>query len=277
MFKSIKIFSTRIDLVTMDEAKAQIFTWTKQKGKHYVVTPNVEFLMASRQDVEFRQILNQADLAIPDSARFGWASAMISERNLFKRLLLWPTFFFKDFPGRESLPVVTGVDLMQELCRESVIKSATIGLLGGQKGVALKLKECLGKKYPGIKIIFAEAGGKVSTEGDIVNESQDDNGNLSLRSKNNSTQSAMNYPLVDILFVAFGQVKQEKWIVKHRDQVPAKVFIGVGGAFDYLSGNVPRAPKWLQNLGLEWLFRLMIQPWRIKRFGALVKFVLLIP
>lgn len=255
MKNSLKIFSTRIDLVTMDEAVEMICDWTKQKTKHYVVTPNVEFLMAARHDPEFQKILNSADLAIPDSARFGWANTMINERNPVKRILLWPTFFTKDFPGRQSLPVVTGVDLMQELCQESVRKGVTIGLLGGQKGVALRLKDCLEKNYLGIKIVFAEAGGKVDESG----QGED-----------------IKIPPVDILLVAFGQVKQEKWIYKHMNRIPAKVFIGVGGAFDYLSGNVSRAPRRLQNLGLEWLFRLIIQPWRIKRFGALVKFVFLI-
>jgi len=154
MAKSLEIFSTRIDQVKMGEAVEQIFAWTKQDSKHYVVTPNVEFLMAARRDPQFRQILNNSDLAIPDSGRFGWAGTMINERNPIKRLLLWPTFFVKDFPGRQPFPLVTGVDLMQELCMESVTKGVTIGLLGGQKNVSLKLKECLEKSYPGIKIVF---------------------------------------------------------------------------------------------------------------------------
>src|SRR3989338_5459360 len=82
--------------------------------------------------------------------------------------------------------------------------------------------------------------------------------------------------LDDILFVAFGHIKQEKWIGKNLKKIPVKVAMGVGGAFDYLSGEVMRAPKFIRVLGLEWLFRLILQPWRIKRQLALVKYMILL-
>lgn len=273
MTNSLKIFGVRVDKVTLDEAVARILVWTKGGAKHYVVTPNVEFLMAARQDSEFGQVLADADLAIPDSARFGWAGAMVKEKNPLWRRLLWPTFFLKDCPLREPFPVTTGVDLMQELCRQSVKEGVVIGLLGGRNGVALKLKERLKETYPEIKVVFAESGGVIDQTGKIVSNSD--------KTQNHPTVSPhsgrkLQIPPVDILFVAFGHIKQEKWIARHIDRVPAKVFIGVGGAFDYLSGTLPRAPKWLQDLGLEWLFRLITQPWRIKRFGALLKFVFLV-
>ncbi|EKD85274.1 MAG: hypothetical protein ACD_38C00056G0001 [uncultured bacterium] len=81
---------------------------------------------------------------------------------------------------------------------------------------------------------------------------------------------------VDLLFVAFGHIKQEKWIDNNLDKIPVRVAIGVGGAFDYLSASVPRAPKVLRKLGFEWLFRLMIQPWRLKRQLALLKYLWLL-
>ena len=81
-----------------------------------------------------------------------------------------------------------------------------------------------------------------------------------------------NFPEIDLLFVAFGQVKQEKWIAKNLPKIPVKVAMGVGGSFDEISGRVPRPPKWISNLGLKWLFRLVAEPWRIKRQLALLKF-----
>ena len=81
---------------------------------------------------------------------------------------------------------------------------------------------------------------------------------------------------IDILFVAFGSPKQEIWIADNLKALPAKIIVGVGGAFDFISGKVPRAPKVFRSLGLEWLFRLSIQPWRIKRQLSLIKFVVLI-
>ena len=80
----------------------------------------------------------------------------------------------------------------------------------------------------------------------------------------------------DILFVAFGSPKQEIWIADNLNDLNAKVVMGVGGAFDFITGKVPRAPKFLRNLGLEWLFRLIMQPWRIKRQVSLIRFVFLV-
>ncbi|MBI2334188.1 WecB/TagA/CpsF family glycosyltransferase [Candidatus Daviesbacteria bacterium] len=130
--------------------------------------------------------------------------------------------------------IVAGVDLMERLVDKSRDWGVTVGLLGGGPGVAEKAAECLQKKYPKIKI-----------------------DNIA----------------PDILFVAFGAPKQEKWIVQNLPKLKVKVAMGVGGAFDYLSGKVPRAPEFLRSLGLEWLFRLIIQPWRIKRQMALLRYL----
>jgi N-acetylglucosaminyldiphosphoundecaprenol N-acetyl-beta-D-mannosaminyltransferase len=147
---------------------------------------------------------------------------------------------------------------LREGGRHSEKEGVTVGLLGGGKGVADKTAECLRKKYPGLKINFVDDGGKVDKEGTVFTP------DLSSKIK------------CDLLFVAFGQVKQEMWIVKNMDQVETKVFMGVGGAFDYISGEVMRAPIWMRELGLEWLFRLIVQPWRIRRFGSLLQFLFLI-
>jgi len=78
------------------------------------------------------------------------------------------------------------------------------------------------------------------------------------------------------LFVAFGAPKQEFWISENLNKIPVKVAIGVGGAFDYISGKIPRAPRFIRNIGFEWLFRLVVQPWRMKRQLSLIKFAWLI-
>jgi N-acetylglucosaminyldiphosphoundecaprenol N-acetyl-beta-D-mannosaminyltransferase len=147
---------------------------------------------------------------------------------------------------------------MSRLIELSVEKGYTIGFLGGRDNVAIKLTEKLKKKYPKLRVGLAESDISVNLNGEIISGGRQIQ-NLEL-------------PL-DILFVAFGQGKQEKWIYNNLREVPVKVMIGVGGAFDYLSGEVKRAPKWVRNLGFEWIYRLIYQPWRIKRFGALVIFV----
>jgi len=132
---------------------------------------------------------------------------------------------------------VIGVDLMEKLVDKSREWGVTLGFLGGGPGVAEACVERLQKKYPGIKVDFAKA---------------------------------------DLLFVALGHPKQEKWIYQNLPKLDVKVAMGVGGAFDYLSGKLPRAPKWIRNIGLEWLFRLIIQPWRIKRQFKLLQYVWLL-
>lgn len=150
--------------------------------------------------------------------------------------------------GKTFKQRITGVDFMEMLCKEVSKRPITVSFLGAGPNVAVKTSDCLQKKYPGLKV------GWVAQE-------------WSEELKNKKT---------DILFVAFGSPKQEIWIAEHINELPVKIAVGVGGAFDFVSGNVRRAPWFLRRLGLEWLFRLMIQPWRIKRQLSLIKFSYLI-
>ena len=152
----------------------------------------------------------------------------------------------------------SGIDLMERLCKSCSDLGLCVGLIGGKNLVAKKTKECLIQRYPGLRVVYADQGVEL-VSGSYYTP------NL-IKSINKC----------DILFVAFGMVKQEKWIMANIDQLAVKVAMGVGGAFDYLSGEVPRAPKFLRSLGLEWLFRLIIQPWRIKRQLNLVKYIFLV-
>lgn len=255
---SVSILGVRVDKANMAQVIEEVEVWLKSEGKYYITTPNPEFIMAAQGDKEFRQVLNKADLAVPDGSRLGWASQILSEKNLFKKILLWPFFLFP-IKAVIHFDTVPGVDLMERLCWMSAEKGFTVGFLGGRKNVALETAECLKKKYSKLKVIFAENGGEV------------DEGGKSLR------ELKLHKGLkIDILFVAFGQGKQEKWIAQNLPSIPVKVAMGVGGSFDYLSGNVMRAPDGLRSLGLEWAFRLITQPWRIKRQLILIKFVWLV-
>jgi N-acetylglucosaminyldiphosphoundecaprenol N-acetyl-beta-D-mannosaminyltransferase len=149
--------------------------------------------------------------------------------------------------GKPLKQRIHGVDLMENLCNEVSNRPITVGFLGAGPSIAEKAAECLMKKYPGLKV------------GLVASEWSD-----ALKSKQ-----------VDILFVAFGSPKQEIWVADNLEALPGRVIIGVGGAFDFISGKIPRAPKVLRGIGLEWLFRLIIQPWRIKRQLSLIKFVFL--
>lgn len=257
-FSSVNILGVRVDKVTYQQAVENVVEWIKRKDKHYIVTPNIEFIMKAQKDAEFKRILNKADLCIPDSARIGWAARVLEEKSLSKRLLLLPFCLlprFRSFNLKTSFPVTTGIDLIYFLCEAFSKKGFTVGFLGGKGEVAKKASERLKKLYPGLRVIMAEGGGDVDLDGIEVRSGKWEVGNI------------------DLLLIAFGGGKQEKWIAQNLPHLPVKVMMGVGGAFDYISGSVPRAPLFLRKLGLEWLFRLILQPWRIKRQFELVKFV----
>jgi N-acetylglucosaminyldiphosphoundecaprenol N-acetyl-beta-D-mannosaminyltransferase len=143
---------------------------------------------------------------------------------------------------------IHGVDLVESLSKEVSKQPITVGFLGAGPNIAELTAECLRKKYPGLKV-------------GLVSKDWSDE----LKNKK-----------IDILFVAFGSPKQEIWISENLGVLPAKVVVGVGGAFDFISGKVRRAPLFMRKIGLEWLFRLIIQPWRIKRQLRLVRFMLLV-
>ncbi len=224
------ILGIKIDDVTMDEALETVGNWLKGSGKHYIVTPNPEIIMAAQKDNRYKSILNDADLSIPDGIGLKLSGKV---KN-----------------------TIAGVDFMERLVDQSRVWASTVGLLGGKDRVADKAVDCLRKKYPGVKIVYAESGGEVDEEG------------KSLKS--------LKLLKCDLLFVGFGPPKQEKWIAKNLGSLNIKVVMAVGGSLDYISGEVPRAPKLVRNFGLEWLFRLAVQPWRIKRQFALIEYLFLL-
>lgn len=251
---SVQVQGIKIDPVTQAEAVSQIEQWLGQKTPRMVVTPNIEFIIAAQEDIEFKKILNQADLSIPDSARLGWLYRLQSIHQPLQRLVVW---LFFPFSGRlidRNFPITTGIDLMNELIRVSAEKGYKIGLLGGLSQQAEIAKKRLIKKYPTLQIDFAESGGRVD--------------------KNGQSEHPISLPKLDLLFVGLGHGKQEKWISRQLGQQPVKVMLGVGGSIDYFSGAVSRAPRWMQSFGLEWLYRLVIQPWRVKRQFKILVFVI---
>jgi N-acetylglucosaminyldiphosphoundecaprenol N-acetyl-beta-D-mannosaminyltransferase len=161
-------------------------------------------------------------------------------------------FFASSFMGERLEERITGVDFIEELCMMSSKLPLSMGFLGGKAGVAERAVKCLQKKYPGIKVVFV--GSEWSEQGFMSGKKDQ----------------------IDILFVAFGVPKQEEWIIQNLPKLPVKTAIGVGGAFDFLSGDIKRAPFILRFLGFEWLFRLIVQPWRWRRQLALIEFISLV-
>ncbi|MBU1177048.1 WecB/TagA/CpsF family glycosyltransferase [Patescibacteria group bacterium] len=252
----MKILGVKIDNLSLNEVLDKVEGFLGDNNSHYIVTPNPEFLVKAQKDEEFKKILNQADLSIPDGVGLVLASLLSGERIKER---------------------IAGVDLMEAICERAAEKNWPVFLFGAGEGVAEKAGDNLKGKYEGLEVkvyrpclgvIPAKAGIQTYTFSNswIPNQVGDDTG------VGDDTLSS------SILFVALGAPKQEKWINENLKKMPSvKLAIGVGGAFDFISGNVKRAPKFIRDLGLEWLWRLMIQPWRIKRiFNAVVVFPLLV-
>ncbi len=237
----MKILGVRIDNVTMTGAARRVGEMVADGGKHYVVTPNPEFLVDARRDPEFKKILNNADLSIPDGM------GLVCASKLYKGTLSQR---------------VAGTDLVERLCERAATKGWSAFFLGGLYGVGEKTGKILQEKYPDLKIAgFYEGRREPEHDGETVRE----------------MKKVLQGEKIDILFVAYGHRYQEKWIERNLKNLDVSVAIGVGGAFDFISGFVHRAPLWVRKIGLEWLFRLMKQPWRWKRiFKAVVVFPFLV-
>ncbi len=223
---STKILGISITTSSEKEILEYIFKRIENKGKKfYIVTPNPEILMHALRQPSYKEILNDAEVSIPDGV-----GVLMAGKLLNKKII-----------GR-----IAGVDMVDRMCMEASIRAVTIGFLGGRGRVAEMTSDCLREKYPSLRVVFA------NSEWD---------------------KSKMTDKHIDILFVAFGFPKQEEWIAKNLDSLPVTCAMGVGGTFDYISGKIPRAPKVVRSAGMEWAFRLIRQPWRIKRQLVLPQFV----
>ena len=254
----LDVLGIKVDNVTMNEAVERVRDFFKadrrayfatanynrvQRGR-YVVTPNSEMIIAAHQDKEFTRILNQADLAVPDTVGLVWASR------------IWGT------PLKER---VAGTDLFLRLCEEAARRGGQIFLLEGSAGLhsAERAARELKRRYPKLKVA-----------GTLIADDSPENDAKTVQLINRSAKQS-----IDLLFVAYGHGKQEKWIKRNLPKLNVKVAMGVGGALDFAAGVQKRAPEKIRELGFEWLYRLVKkqpkQSWRIRRQLALLPFIFL--
>jgi len=237
----IEIFKIKFSDLSQNNILEKIKNFLKKRrGIFHVVSLNPEILVIADKDKGFKEILKKAQIKIVDGIGVVLATRLLSGKK----------------PRR-----ITGVDLFQNLLSWAGKKSLKILLIGGKGNLADSIAECYQRRFK--KATF------VGIEGfkDIRNIFPEE------ESKIFSIVADLKPHFV---FVAFGSPFQEKWIWKNREKFEGVVVMGVGGAFDYLGGRVPRPPKFLRRLGLEWLWRLILQPWRAKRQVRLLKFVFLV-
>lgn len=257
--QSLNILGVNVTASSDEEILEYVFSTLHSSSENIsIFTPNPEMIVAAKHDEAFRDILNHAQITLPDGVGVSLAAQLLHNKGL---------------------PRISGVDFLQKLCKESVRKTVNTGFLGAREGVALNAAKCLQKIYPGLLVSFVgnewESGVWIPKEyqKNVEEYEKQKNG------ENKSLTPHVQLPVekhIDILFVAFGHEKQEKWIAEHIGKLPFRVGMGVGGAFDYLSGSITRAPKPIRDIGMEWLYRLIRQPWRAKRQLALLTFLKLV-
>lgn len=231
--KQVEILGVNVNSLTMSEAVAQVQKFIEDKRIALVATANAEMLMRTTEDKELKEILNGADLVVPDGAGTVWAAGYLGQ----------------PMPER-----VAGYDLAQELMRQAPMKKHRIFFFGSAPGVADKAKDKAEALYPGIEIVGTRNGYfTAADESEILAE--------------------IKAAKPDVLLAALGVPKQEKWLWAHKDELQVPVSIGVGGTLDVMAGVMERAPLWMQKAKLEWLFRGLKQPSRAGRLMALPRFV----
>ena len=231
--EKIDVLGVKFNNVTMDEAVAVCEDFLKGDSGNLIVTPNPEIVMKAKDDEEFKQIINSAELVIPDGI------GIIKAGKILKT------------PLKER---VAGYDLICNLLEKHSDGSASFYFWGSKPGFAAEAKEKVEAKYPNIKIVGTHTGYfKPEEEAEIVEE--------------------IRQLKPDILLVGIGFPRQEKMIHKYKAEGFFKIGIGCGGSIDVLAGEVKRAPKLFIKLHLEWFYRLLKEPTRFKRMLVLPQFI----
>jgi N-acetylglucosaminyldiphosphoundecaprenol N-acetyl-beta-D-mannosaminyltransferase len=224
-----KILRTGVHHTSYQEAARRIVEWSKEQTSRYVCVANVHMLMEAWDCPKFASVLENSDLVTPDGMPLVWSLRLLG------------------FPKASR---VYGPTLTLHVCKAAAQDHIPIALYGSTSESLKAFAQFLENKFPGIEIACAISPPFRP---------------LTLKEDNEYTQTLVESG-ARILLVGIGCPKQEYWMAAHQDQIPA-VMLGVGAAFDFHSGRVKQAPPFIQNLGLEWLFRLLMEPRRLwKRY-----------
>ncbi|GHO43651.1 WecB/TagA/CpsF family glycosyltransferase [Ktedonospora formicarum] len=240
---SLTVLGVRVDRLTQRETLEGIDRLVALRREseepiecQQVITVNTEFIIEAQHNQPFRQCINEAAMVVPDGMGVVWATRYL---------------------GKPAPERVTGTDTLPEVARLCARRGYRLYLLGAAPGVAESAAERLGVLAPGLQIAGTYAGSPAPEEEEAICE-------------------CVRIAQADVLCVAYGAPAQELWIARNRSRLSVAVAMGVGGAYDFLSGRKPRAPKLMQNMGLEWLYRLYREPWRIWRMLAIPRFMILV-
>lgn len=236
MTEKINIRGVLFNNVTFEEAVSSLLDSLEAGRQAALYTPNSEIVQACIEAPELFEVVNSAEMIVPDGIGVVKAGKILGT----------------PFKGGK----VAGIEVGEELLRRLAGTEHTVFLLGGKPGVAEQARDALMQKYAGLKFAGC-ADGYFKKEGE----------------ENAAVIEKVNASGADVLFVCLGAPTQEKWIYANRASLTnVKLMLGLGGSLDGYAGNVKRAPKIFIDLGLEWFYRLLCEPWRFKRMLKLPKF-----
>lgn len=223
---------------TLDQAVAAVVELIRDGSPSFFITAPTHYAMLTEECADLREINERAAFIVADGKPLVWASRMLG----------------KPLPER-----VAGSDLIFHLCEESARQGFRVFLLGGGEGVAEQAAQRLVARYPGLQIVGTEC----PPFRDPTPEEED------------ALLDRIKRAAPDLLFVAFGQPKGERWIIRHYQALGVPVSVQVGASLDFAAGRVKRAPRWMQKSGLEWVFRMLLEPRRLAgRYARNAWFVL---
>jgi N-acetylglucosaminyldiphosphoundecaprenol N-acetyl-beta-D-mannosaminyltransferase len=227
---SRRVLNMRVDATTYEDASRRVLRWAREGRSAYVCVATVHMTMEAYDSAAFRQVVNGADLVTPDGRPLVWALRSLGVRGASQ---------------------VRGTDLTQHVVAQAARENVPIGLYGGTPELLEVFGRVLKTRYPNIQVVCQIAP--------------------PFRPLTPEEDKAVTKEIVAsgtrILFVGIGCPKQENWMAEHVGRIPA-VMLGVGAAFDFHTGRVRQAPRWMQLAGLEWVFRLLMDPRRLwKRYA----------
>lgn len=224
-----QVLGVRVDAVQIADVVDQMKEWIRaNEGCHSIAATGMHGIVEAQRDSRFREILSATDLIVPDGAPLVWVGRRRGH----------------DLPRR-----VYGPDLMLAFCEESQAQSYRHFFYGGEPGVPEQLAESLKRRFLRIQVV-----GTCSPPFRPLSQEEDD-----------EIVAMISRAAPDVLWVGLGAPKQERWMHEHRNKLKVRVVVGVGAAFDMLSGRRRQAPRWMRECGLEWLFRLCQEPRRLWR------------
>lgn len=256
----IDIAGVKVDAITKNQTLGAIQSFLNDGKKHYIVTPYSEQIVFATENPRYKEVLNNADLSLPDGIGILWAAKFLSLKTnnylhgLVQIVYTGASIIFRPKSVRTIIPEqVTGSRIVFDLIKLAHENNYSLSLVGGEDNVAAQAAYELKKIYPNIKINLALSDGRPFDD-KLVHEIAESNS--------------------DILLIAYSPPKQEIWIADNLQNLNVKLAIGLGGTLDYLAKKRLPAPNFMHYMGLEWLWRLITQPWRIKRiWNALPVFI----